>query len=120
MRLHKKFIQRVPQGFAYLPDFINPDEKRKLLAIIESHEWDHTIRRRQQHYGLTYYQTSHHLSHLQPVDPMHRPAHNIQLFGFVIDRLISRGLLSINNPPNQCLVNEYIKSSYLAVHVENR
>lgn len=120
MRFHRAFLQKAPNGFLYFNNFVSKEEKQTLQQIIDDHSWDQSIRRRQQHYGVTYYQTSHRLSTLQPADPLSKPAHNLGLFQFVIDRLIAYGLFSAELPPNQCLVNEYLKSNQLCVHVEDK
>ena len=55
-------------GAIYIPNFLNENEQRKTLEIIDGNPFQQVIRRRQQFYGPTYYHTTHNLSEIQPIE----------------------------------------------------
>lgn len=85
--------------------------------MIDSKVWDSTLRRRQQYYGIKYFQTSHEVPSLQPSDST--PVHPLEPFRFLIERLIQLGYFERRDPPNQCLVNEYLRTVRLSNHIED-
>jgi hypothetical protein len=75
----------VPTGLKYVRGFITEEEKEKMMMVVNRHEWVQHIRRKQQHYGITYYQTKHDEPSLQPrVSTSHYP---LQPFQFIIEKI---------------------------------
>jgi alkylated DNA repair protein alkB family protein 8 len=56
-------------GLYYFPNFLNEEEQKELLEIIDSRPFCSVIHRRQQFYGDVYYHTTHDVTSLQPEDP---------------------------------------------------
>lgn len=105
-------------GLEYLPDYVSEEEEAAIMKIIDSNPWSTAISRRQQHYGLVYYHTRHNLASIQPIN---QPTAVLPLeaFDFIVKRLIEDGFFPKEDPPTQCLVNEYIEQQRIASHVDN-
>jgi len=106
-------------GLFYYPDYISPLESDKLLEIIDGNPWIKEIRRRQQHYGFLYYHTRHNLGTLQPIDQVNDVCLSLKSFDFLIERMINDCIFPKNDPPTQCLVNEYIGNHRIASHLDD-
>jgi len=50
---------RTIKGLSYYPNFITPEEKLRINSIIHSRQWCDRLRRKQQYYGIKYFQTKH-------------------------------------------------------------
>lgn len=111
-----KDLSLVP-GLCYLPNFISQHQKTALLSIIAHNSWCNQLKRKQQYYGIKYFQTKLPDHVLQPtVSIDHQP---LDPFKFIIDKCISHGFFSTHNPPNQLLVNRYVHNDRLGLHVED-
>lgn len=106
-------------GLEYYPLYVTPSETEKLLQIIENNPWVKEIRRRQQHYGYLYYHTKHNLQTLQPVDQICETSLPLQSFDFIIEKMLNDGIFPKEDPPTQCLVNEYIGNHRIASHFDD-
>ena len=54
-------------GFRYYSSFLNVEEEKKILDIVDNHTWSLVFRRRQQFYGQVYYHTTHNVGSVQPL-----------------------------------------------------
>ena len=106
-------------GLFYYPNYISPSEYEKLLQIIDNNPWVKEIRRRQQHYGYLYYHTRHNLTTLQPTDQIYDKFLPLESFDFLIERMMNDGIFPKDDPPTQCLVNEYIGNHRIASHMDD-
>lgn len=108
-------------GLDYYPNYVTEEEEKELLRIIDNNPWNADIRRRQQHYGYVYYHTRHNLPTVQPSEQNNENPHLLPLsaFDFLQQRLIQDGIFPIDDPPMQCLVNEYIGNVRIAFHLDN-
>lgn len=104
-------------GLNYLPNFINKSQKDRILSVIGNHSWCNQLKRKQQYYGIKYFQTKvpHHV--LQPSVSIDHES--LQPFNFIIDQCIFHGFFDPRNPPNQILVNRYLCNDRLGLHVED-
>ena len=74
------------KGLKYIPNFFTSSQKQTVLSIINSNPWCDRLRRRQQYYGIKYFQTkiSDHI--LQPLHSQdHFPLEQLQM---VIDKSV--------------------------------
>lgn len=106
-------------GMSYYPSYITSLECEKLLQIIENNPWVKEIRRRQQHYGYLYYHTRHNLETLQPIEQEIKTCLPLESFNFLIERMINDKIFPKDDPPTQCLVNEYIGNHRIASHFDD-
>lgn len=85
------------EGLIYIPDFISLEEEEALLASIEGAEWDNSLKRRVQHYGLRYDYTAKSVDRSASIEP---------LPGFADDLARKIDATSqFSSTPNQCIVN---------------
>ncbi len=105
-------------GLEYFPNYVTEEEEAAMMNIIDSNSWSTAISRRQQHYGIVYYHTRHNLASIQPVDQPDQVL-PLTVFEFVIQRLMQDGFFKKEDPPTQCLVNEYVEQQRIASHVDN-
>ena len=76
------------RGLQYYRNFVTENEKNEILAIIDGHKWCDRLMRKQQYYGIKYYQTKIEDHILQPnISTDHYPLH---LFQFLIDKSIQK------------------------------
>lgn len=108
-------------GLDYYPSYLSPDEVNRVMEIIDGNTWIKEIRRRQQHYGYVYYHTRHNLPTVQPSEQEKADDRKLPLesFDFLIERMIRDGIFPRDDPPTQCLVNEYLENTRIASHVDN-
>jgi alkylated DNA repair dioxygenase AlkB len=108
-------------GLDYYPNYVSQEEGKRIMEIIDSNPWIHEIRRRQQHYGFVYYHTRHNLPSIQPSEQVKVNDKRLPLesFNFLIERMIKDGIFPEEDPPTQCLVNEYLGNTRIASHVDN-
>ncbi len=93
----------VPEGLAYQPEFLTPDEEAEVVAWIDEQPWDHGYARRRQFYGQSYRDPGHYT----PV-----PSH-FQVFA---QRLFDQGLTLV--VADHVLINEYLPGQGIAAHVD--
>eukprot|EP00761_Pharyngomonas_kirbyi_P003598 gb/GECH01003602.1/.p1 GENE.gb/GECH01003602.1/~~gb/GECH01003602.1/.p1 ORF type:complete len:233 (+),score=62.65 gb/GECH01003602.1/:1-699(+) len=112
------FTQHDLPGFEYYHNYVTEEEAEQLMKIIDSNQWNKDIRRRQQHYGYVYYHTRHNLPEIQRFQqPQEVPS--LDVFDWLIERMNRDGIFPPEEPPTQCLVNEYIANTRIATHVDN-
>ena len=106
------------KGLKYIRDFITGSEKERILAVINSNRWCDRLRRRQQYYGIKYFQTKIDDQVLQPKHSTdHYPLQQLQ---FLVDKSVTSSIFQPQNPPNQILVNRYLRHDKLGLHVEDK
>jgi alkylated DNA repair dioxygenase AlkB len=104
------FQQDLPPGLIYVANWLSNEEHEKVLAEIDSLEFDVTLSRRVQHYGARYDYGSASLSAPGTAPPI--PA-AIRKLG---ERLHAEGFFS--TAPDQVIVNEYIGNQGIAGHID--
>jgi alkylated DNA repair dioxygenase AlkB len=99
----------IPEGLVYIPNFITPDEEKQYLNIIDSNEWDCSLKRRVQHYGIKYNYQSRDTSsnEIKPLPNWFEP---------IIDKLMATNLL--DKIPNQVIINEYLPGQGISPHID--
>lgn len=113
---------RIIKGLSYYPNFISLEEKSHINSIIHSRSWCDRLRRRQQYYGIKYFQTKFNDQVLQNKESHenenHFPLTDLQ---WIIDRMTNDfSVFEPSYPPNQCLINRYLKHDALGMHVEDK
>ena len=94
-------------GLTYIPEFVTEEEERRILARVDSGEWNHEYSRRRQQFGYRYDYKSEHLTHLGSL-----PDWLLEL----AERLAREGIF--DRIPDQALVNEYLPGQGIAAHVD--
>ncbi|GAA4914425.1 alkylated DNA repair dioxygenase AlkB [Stackebrandtia albiflava] len=97
-------------GLRYIPDWLPAAETARLLAAVDTAEWDDTLRRRVQHYGHRYDYGSRRVTTTRPAPPMP------EWVTGVLDRLVSEGHMA---RPDQLIVNEYAPGQGISAHVDH-
>lgn len=80
------------------------------------------MRRRQQYYGIKYFQTKYNDQVLQNKNSQENENHfPLTDFQWIIDRMTNEfAIFEPSYPPNQCLINRYLKHDALGMHVEDK
>lgn len=94
-------------GLRYLPEYITPEEETRILAWVDSGEWNLEFSRRRQQFGYRYDYHSTRLDYLGPLPDWLEE---------LAERLHSEGIFE--QIPNQALVNEYLPGQGIAAHVD--
>ncbi len=95
-------------GLSYVPDYLDEDRQKQVLAVIDSLPWREDLRRRVQHYGYRYDYARKKVDPDQYLGPLPPWAQSLadQLAGHAPQRL------------NQVIVNEYLPGQGIAPHVD--
>ncbi|MFB6306823.1 MAG: alpha-ketoglutarate-dependent dioxygenase AlkB [Flavobacteriales bacterium] len=104
-----KTINRVP-GLQYVPDFITPNEQKKLWQSINKETWLTELKRRVQHYGWKYDYKARAIDSSMYLGELPDWAQS------VAERLYKERYLP--NKPDQLIVNEYEPGQGIANHVD--
>ena len=94
-------------GLRYLPEYVTPEEERRILARVDSGEWDHEYSRRRQQFGYRYDYKSEHLTYLGPLP---------EWLQSLAERMTREGIFE--QVPDQALINEYFPGQGIAPHVD--
>ncbi|MBL0318452.1 MAG: alpha-ketoglutarate-dependent dioxygenase AlkB [Alphaproteobacteria bacterium] len=97
-------------GLLYLPEFITPLQEQDLLARIDQHPWDTSLKRRVQHYGYRYDYTTRNVSPDSWLGPLPD-----WLFSFS-QHLHQQSLFQ--SPPDQIIINEYLPGQGISAHID--
>lgn len=98
-------------GLRVLDDWIDLDEERRLLAIIDGAPWDTSLRRRVQQYGAPYVYRGRRAPSRDSVAALPDWIQPLAL------RLVSEGIFA--RMPEQVIVNEYLPGQGIAAHVDH-
>ena len=100
-------------GLVYRHDFLSRSEEERLVAMIDSCDWEaESLARRVQHYGWRYsYRT-------RKVDTSMHLGQLPTWAGEIAERLVAEGLL--NELPDQAIVNEYRENQGISKHVDHK
>ncbi|CAD7928148.1 unnamed protein product [Amoebophrya sp. A25] len=96
-------VELRPQGLTLEEEFITEEEEQELVEFLHGRDWDTTLRRRVQHFGMRFDYLS-----LKPVQSEHD----------IPDILSLSGRFSFDQQYNQVTVNEYHAGIGIAPHVE--
>lgn len=99
------------RGLFYVQDYITDIQEQDLLKKIDSQEWDHSLKRRVQHYGYRYSYRDRQIdksSATKVVAPkwLNNLAHQLH-----IDNITPY-------KPNQIIINEYMPGQGIAPHID--
>ncbi|UAJ73298.1 alpha-ketoglutarate-dependent dioxygenase AlkB [Synechocystis sp. PCC 7339] len=97
-------------GFQYIKNFINPEEEKSLVHVIDKNEWLQDLKRRVQHYGYKYNYKSRRINHSMYLGELP------DWMDFVVERLIFNKI--IEHAPNQAIVNEYLPGQGITPHID--
>jgi alkylated DNA repair dioxygenase AlkB len=109
-------------GISYIPNFLTNEQEERIWEICYSHSWSSAIHRRQQFWGQVYFHTTQDVSTIQPIDDGKSTgpvAHDLHHFDFLLERLITLGYFTADQPPTQILVNEYVGPMGIASHFDD-
>ena len=70
------------EGVTYIPAFLDCNEQKLALDIIDCAPWDGFIARRQQYWGEIYYHTTKDVAAIQPVAAENSAAHSLPMQNF--------------------------------------
>lgn len=101
-----------PAGLQLLPDFITYVEEADLIAIIDSLEWDRSMKRRVQHYGWRYDYKARQVVHDNYLGPLPDWAQRLAV------RL--HDLEVVSEVPDQVIVNNYDGAQGITKHIDCR
>jgi len=97
-------------GLNYIPDYINTEEQKQLLEIIDQQEWSTQLKRRVQHYGYLYEYKKRTLTSASYLGALPDWANQLG------QKLVRDRMTPI--PPDQLIVNEYLPGQGIANHVD--
>jgi alkylated DNA repair dioxygenase AlkB len=92
------------------PNFISDDEEKQLLAIIDSLEWDQSMKRRVQHYGWRYDYKARKVRPSNYLGPLPEWAADLAR------RLFELGV--VPELPDQVIVNDYKGKQGISKHID--
>lgn len=99
-----------PTGLQVLPNFINDDEEGRLVATIDSLEWDRSMKRRVQHYGWRYDYKARQVIPANFLGPLPGWAEDLA------KRLLASGV--VPELPDQVIVNNYDGNQGISKHID--
>lgn len=99
-----------PIGLTLLEDFISAEEEKRIFTIIESLEWDRSMKRRVQHFGWRYDYKARKVDPKSYLGPL--PAWAQEL----AERLLELNVVS--ELPDQVIVNNYDGNQGIAKHID--
>ncbi|MNX56256.1 hypothetical protein D3C86_870440 [compost metagenome] len=99
-----------PAGLSLVENFLSPEEELQIVAQIDNASWQHSLKRRVQHYGWRYDYTKRRIDVDERLGPLPFWADDLA------KRLLSLGLVS--EMPDQVIVNEYIKTQGIGQHID--
>lgn len=97
-------------GLTYIPDYLNNDQHKCLLDLIDLQIWATDLKRRVQHYGYQYNYQKRSLNSSSYLGALPDWIMNIAV------QLYRDGLT--NNIPNQVIINEYQPGQGIAPHID--
>src|SRR5687767_5061257 len=97
-------------GLRYIPNYINEDEERALITVINSQSWLSDIKRRVQHYGYKYDYKARSLNYSMFLGPLPHWALSLAKRLYNEEHIIQE--------PDQLIINEYIPGQGIANHVD--
>lgn len=100
------------KGLIYIPDFISGDQETDLVSQIDKNEWDTSISRRRQQYGIAYdiqkRNVGENLVKVPPVPEWLAP---------IVQRICDGGYMTL---AEQVIVNEYIPGQGISAHIDSK
>jgi alkylated DNA repair dioxygenase AlkB len=105
-------INSVPkiEGFSYHPNYISPDEEKRLIETIDQKSWMNDLKRRVQHYGYRYDYKSRIVKNDFFIGTLPAWLNNLSL-QLHQDNLFPK-------PPDQVIVNEYLPGQGISAHID--
>ena len=89
-------VSSIP-GLIYCPNFVSKEEEIALLTAIDAGEWDTTLKRRVQHFGLRYDYNAKSVVRSVPIEPL--PSFCTQ----TVSRMEELNVFP--SSPDQCIIN---------------
>ena len=99
------------EGMSLINNFITDIEEVNLLQNIYENNWDTSIKRRVQHYGIKFEYK------YRKVEESKKVNFFPEWLNIIVKKLKTVNYLS-NFNPNQCTINEYIPGTGIAPHID--
>lgn len=99
-----------PQGLTILPEFISLEDEEHLISVIDSLEWNQSMKRRVQHYGWLYDYRSRTVDRASYLGPLPDWTQGLA------DRLLALGV--VQEMPDQVIVNNYDGEQGISKHID--
>ncbi len=100
----------LPSGLTLVPDFIDPESERNVIAWIDQQPWNTSLKRRTQHYGYEYNYSGRGRAPLVSTTPISGPL--LAIAEHLKD--VFSGVM-----PSQCIVNEYTRDQGISAHTDS-
>ncbi|MCY1056308.1 alpha-ketoglutarate-dependent dioxygenase AlkB [Nannocystis sp. SCPEA4] len=97
-------------GLTLVPEWISAALERDIVAAVDTHAWDDSLRRRVQHHGYRYAYRGRKVDAAEPLGPL--PAWAAELAA----RLHRESVFTC--PPDQVIVNEYVPGQGISAHID--
>ena len=103
----------LPLGLVLVPNFLDVESERNVVAWIDQQPWNTTLKRRTQHYGYEYNYGGRGRSPLVPTTPISGPLLTLSEY------LRDQNVFGNNITSSQCIVNEYMRDQGIASHTDS-
>lgn len=100
----------MPEGLAYIPSLVSPEEATRILAALDAVAWDTTLKRRVQHFGYRYDYRARAVTGDAYLGPLPDWLAGVCL------RLAGEGYFE--RLPDQVIANEYLPGQGISAHVD--
>lgn len=97
-------------GLTYIPNYIDESQEKELLSSINKFEWDHSLKRKTQHYGYKYDYTT------RNIDSKKDNLGEYPEWLFNIHEIVKS---TINKSSDQVIINHYEPGQGIAPHIDN-
>lgn len=97
-------------GLTLVPEWISAEHEREIVAAVDAHAWDDSLRRRVQHHGYRYAYRGRKVDAAEPLGPLPGWA------GELAARLHGEAVFTC--PPDQVIVNEYVPGQGISAHID--
>ncbi len=110
---HETVLERIKAiGGNYIPNFIDENDEKELLASIDNEKWITDLKRRVQHYGYRYDYKA------RTIDAKDKIGDLPEWAGKVIEKLMAGAEPVFKQKPDQIIVNEYEPEQGIAPHTD--
>ena len=97
-------------GLLYIPNFLSFSQEQELISIIDSNEWDFSLKRVTEHYGWKYDYTSRTVKDKDFLGPLPDWLANLE------NKIYNTGHFSCHF--NQVIINQYLPGQGISRHVD--
>ena len=109
------------EGFFYKENFLEKEDEKKLLELINGQNWDGTLKRRTQHYNFRYlYVNAKFQDENYLVEPITDWLYDLYSKCVVELNSQNAGLEMLEKSKLQVLINEYEKNQGISAHIDDK